>query len=120
VLGVPQMAEIRHHGGGNGTQPRDNLSCIIEPAHMRIAGGENAIWVWSARIVLDREKQFRHCLIKSPSYEMCITHYTEQRADPGAWAQAEGHFLMLDCNVGLARPNSNVAADVPATPQNSG
>jgi hypothetical protein len=33
VLGVPKVADDRHHAAGNGAQPLDNLSCVVEPTH---------------------------------------------------------------------------------------
>ena len=40
MLGVPQEAGVRYHDRGNGAQPRDDLSCVVEPTHMGVAGGE--------------------------------------------------------------------------------
>ena len=37
---------------------------------MGVAGGEKAVWLREARILLDREEQFRHRLIKAPAEEM--------------------------------------------------
>jgi len=38
----------------------------VEPPHMRIAGSEITMRLRVARIVLDREAEFRHCLIEAP------------------------------------------------------
>ena len=35
----------RHHVRVIGAQPRDDLSRVVEPPHMRVAGGEKAIWL---------------------------------------------------------------------------
>lgn len=43
VLGVPQDAGVGYHDRGDGPQSRDNLSGVVEPAQMRVAGGKNAI-----------------------------------------------------------------------------
>ncbi len=70
MLGVPKVAGVRYHDRGDGAQPRDDLSRVVEPTHMGVAGGEKAIRARKARILLDREEQFRHCLIEAPSEEM--------------------------------------------------
>ena len=70
MLRVPQVAGARYYDRGNGPQPRDDVSCIVEPAHMGIAGGEKAIRHRVARILLDREEQFLHGLIEAPRREM--------------------------------------------------
>jgi hypothetical protein len=75
MLGVSQVAGVRDHDRGNGPQPRDDLSCVVEPTHMRVAGSESAIWVREARILLDREEKFRHRLIEAPADEMRSAHY---------------------------------------------
>ena len=41
---------------------------------MRVAGSKNAIRLREARIVLDREEQFRDCLIEAPSEEMRVSY----------------------------------------------
>jgi len=56
VLGVAVRSAARHHNGGDGADLRDHLSCLVEPAHMGVARGENAIGLWLARIDLDREE----------------------------------------------------------------
>src|SRR5208283_6213430 len=94
--------------------PRDDFSGVVEPSHMGVAGGENAIWVRKARIILDGEKEFRHCLIEAPAEEMCLAYYSERRADAGARAEAQRGLEMFDRDVGLARPLPESAADQPA------
>ncbi len=74
---VPQMADVRHHDRRDGPQPRDDLSCVVEPTHMGVAGGEISDTVREAWILLDREEQFRHSLIEAPADEMCRADYNE-------------------------------------------
>jgi hypothetical protein len=81
---------------------------------MGLAGGEYAIRHRVAWIVLDREAQLRHGLIEAPSEEMRCAYLKERRADAGAGAEAQRGFEMLDRDVGLARKQSQGAADVPA------
>jgi hypothetical protein len=105
VLGVPQEAGVRRdHDRRNGALPLDDLTCVVEPAHMGAAGGENAIRLREARIVLDREEQFRHGLVEAPAVEMRLAYYRERRADAGARAEAQRGFDMLDRDVRLTRP----------------
>ena len=70
--GFRRIASVRYHDRGDGAQPRDDLSRVIEPSHMRVAGGEKAIRVREVRIVLDREEQLRHCLVEAPAEEMRV------------------------------------------------
>src|SRR6516162_8599764 len=81
---------------------------------MGIAGGEIAIRVRVARILLDRQEKFRHRLIEAPSEEMCGAYYHERSAGTGARAKTQSGFDMLDRDVGLARPKPDIAADEPA------
>ena len=66
LLRVSVWCDARHHDGGDRVQPHDNLSRFVEPPHMRIAGSEITMRLRVARIVLDREAEFRHCLIEAP------------------------------------------------------
>jgi hypothetical protein len=43
VLGVPIRNDTRQHIGSDRAQSRDHLSCLTEPAHMCVAGGEKAM-----------------------------------------------------------------------------
>jgi hypothetical protein len=43
VLRVPIVADVRYHDRGNRAQPRDCLSCLVEPTYMSVAGGESAM-----------------------------------------------------------------------------
>ena len=70
MFGIPQVAGVRYHDSGNGPQPLDDLSCVVEPTHMGVAGGENAMRMRVAWILLDPEKQIWHRLIEAPSQEM--------------------------------------------------
>src|SRR5262249_24564136 len=106
-------SRARHNNGGNGPQPVDDLSRLIEPPHMRVAGGENAIWPWIAWVLLDREEQLRHGLIEAPAEEMRIAYCYERRADAGAGTEAQRGLEMLDRDVGLARQVPEYTAYVP-------
>jgi glyoxylase-like metal-dependent hydrolase (beta-lactamase superfamily II) len=48
-----------------GPQPSDDLSCVVEPTRMGVAGGERAIWLRVAWILLDREEQFWDGLVEA-------------------------------------------------------
>src|SRR5277367_5826452 len=78
------------------------------------AGGESAIRLGVAWIILDCEEQLRHCLIETPADKMCDAYCSERRAAPGAGAEAQRGIDMLDRGVGLARPQPEEATDVPA------
>jgi hypothetical protein len=89
VLGIAQVAGVRNHDTGNGAQALDDLPRLVEPADMRVAGGENPIRVRMARILLDREEQFRNRLIEAP--------VPRARPRPPAYARgrAEGRLCSL-------------------------
>ena len=70
MLGVLQKADARYHDRSNGAQLLDDLSRVVEPTHMGIAGGESAVGGRLAWIVLDREEQVRYCLFEAPAVEM--------------------------------------------------
>src|SRR6516165_722632 len=105
---------VRYHDRGNGAEPLDDLSCVVEPIHMSIASGEIAVRLRVAWIPLDREEQFRHCLIEAPVGEMRGAYYGKRAADAGAGTEAQRGFDVFDRDVGLARPSPEDAADVPA------
>jgi len=106
VLSLPQIAEIRNHGRGNGPQSPDNLSCVVKPAHMGVAGGEIPICKRVARILLDRAEEHRHRLIEATADKMRGAYSNERRANTGARAQAERYLHVFDRDVGLAGPIS--------------
>jgi hypothetical protein len=70
MLGVAPVASVRYYHRSEGPKPFDYRSCVVEPTHMRIAGGETAIRVWVAWILLEREKQSQHRVVKAPAEEM--------------------------------------------------
>ena len=74
MLDVAQGAGVRDHDRGNRAQPRDDFSRVVKPTHMRVAGGEITIRRWVARILLDREEQFRQRLIEPPAEKMRGTY----------------------------------------------
>ena len=55
---------------------------------MSVTGGEYAIRLRLMWILLDREEQFGHRLIKAPPDEMRETYYIERVADAGAGTEA--------------------------------
>jgi hypothetical protein len=88
VLRVPQEANVGYHNRGNGPQSRNDLSGVIEPTHVGVAGGETPICQRKAWIILDREEQLRHGLTETAAGEMCSTYYKEQRAAADAGTEA--------------------------------
>src|SRR6185437_16782858 len=115
MSGVSIVAGVRYHDGRDRAQPRDDDAGIVEPPHMGVAGGEKAIRAWKAGIVLDRQQQLRHRLIKAAGKEMCETDDIGRCADTRAGAEAQCGIEMLDRGVRLARPYPEKPADVPAT-----
>src|SRR5712671_3424831 len=104
LLDVPQEAGVRYDDRSNGAQPRDDLSGVVESTHMGVAGGEKAIRLRVAWILLDREEEFRYCLIEAPSEEMRGAYYRHRRAVAGAGTEPQRGLDMLDRDFGLARP----------------
>ena len=115
MLGLPKVADIRYYDRGNDPQPLDDFACVVESTHMGVAGGQNAMRVRLARILLDREEQRRHCFIEAPTDEMREAYYNKRRADAGARTEAQRCFEVLNADVGLACPNSEGTADEPPT-----
>ena len=103
MLRVPVRNDARQDDRGDRLQSPESLSRVIEPAHMHVAGGEMAIWERHARILLDREEQFRDCLFEAPAEEMRGAHCNERRADARVRAEAQRSFGMLYRDVRLAR-----------------
>jgi len=103
VFGTPQVAGIRHHDTADGAKPLDDFLRLGEASHMRIASSEIPGRRREGRIVLDREKQFRHGLIEPPRQEMRLAYQRKRRADAGAGAQSQRGLGMLDREVGVAR-----------------
>ena len=115
MLGVPQDAGVRwYRDRGDGAQPLDDLSCLFEPTHMRIAGGEIAIRLWKIGIFLDREEQFRHRLIEAPTKQMRAAHCKKGHADASTRAEPQRGLDVLKREVELTRPQPKIAADLPA------
>jgi hypothetical protein len=106
VLGVPIVAEVRYHERGDGAHPRDDLSRVVEPTYIGVAGGEEAIRAREAGILLDREEQLRHGPIEASTEEMRYAYLKERRADPGAGTEAQRGLEVLDHAVEAGPPSS--------------
>src|SRR5215472_16675244 len=81
---------------------------------MRKTGCKKLIRSRAGRIFLDRKVESRHCLIKPPAEEMRNAYSYSCRADSSARTETKRCFIMLDCDVELARCQPDVAAAVPA------
>ena len=81
---------------------------------MSQACGEKAIPRRAARIVLDREQQFWHGFIEAPAEKMRGAYYSERRANSDAGTETHRGLDMLDAKIGITRPMSEYAVDVPA------
>jgi len=89
MLRIPQEADVRYHDRSNGPQPLDDLSCVVEPTHMGVAGGETAIRQRESWVLLDREEEVGHGLIEAPADEMRGAYYKGRRADADAGTEAQ-------------------------------
>ena len=100
MFGVPIAADIRDYDGGNGAQPREHFSGVVEPAHVGIAGGELTIGRRVTWIFLDRQEQLRRGMIEaasgeeipSSSIKYCLWSGSQQ-ADGAFIRDAEGYRL---------------------------
>jgi hypothetical protein len=57
MFGISQLWVWWNYSGGDGTQPRDDVSRLFEPPHMGIAGGKGLVCRWEARIVAGRRSE---------------------------------------------------------------
>ena len=114
VFGRSQKDGVRYYDRRNGAQPADDLSCVVKSAHMRITRGEIAIRLREARILLNRQEQFRRGLFEAPAEEVSATEYSERRAGAGTGTKAQRGFDMFDRNIGLACPIPKSATYRPA------
>ena len=67
VLGPPPRQIIRHDERGNGAQPGDDRACLVEPPHMGVARGRNAIRLREAGVFMDREEDVWNCRLEAPT-----------------------------------------------------
>src|SRR5207247_6344260 len=98
----------------NRAQLRHDGARFVEPTHMGVTGGENVIAYRKARIVLNREEQLRDSLIEAPAKEVGAAQYKQRRANSGTRTEPQRHIDMIDCDIRLARPKPEKAADTPA------
>src|SRR5262249_31149986 len=68
---------VRHDYRIDPKQSRDDFSCVLEPSHVGVAGGEVAVSIWGAWIPLDREKELRRRLVEVTAGEERATDYRE-------------------------------------------
>jgi hypothetical protein len=54
VLGLTEIAGTWYHRRGDGPEPCDYISCVVQLTHMSVAGGQKSIRLWEARVSLDR------------------------------------------------------------------
>ena len=120
MLGIPQVARVRYHDRGNGPQPANDCSCLVEPTHMGVASGEKTIRLWEAWILLDREEQIRHRLFEASAEETRFAHLKDRVGDADARTEAQRSLEMLDRDIGLACPISECAAKGPTHERISG
>src|SRR5260221_7663283 len=103
-----------HDDGGDRPQPLDDLSRLVESAHLCVTGRKKGVSWRPVGMLLKRWEQ--HCLgfLKSPGEK--VTH-----ADPHEGvsrlvvrAEAEGGLEMVDRERGLPSPQPEPAASLPA------
>src|SRR5262249_37944199 len=70
LLRIPQEIGVCYHNRCYGAQPLDDLACVVQSTHMRVAGGEIAIRYREAWILLDCKEQFWYCLIEPSTQKM--------------------------------------------------
>ena len=80
---------------------------------MRVAGREEPVGRRVVRILLDREKELRYCLVKAAAQEMRSANDGEREADLGARAQTKRSLGVFDRKLGLVRPVPQTGANVP-------
>jgi hypothetical protein len=89
VLGVPQeTVNRRHYSITHDPEPIDRRSRLVEPTHMRVAGGEEAISPGLARVVVYRQAQQWQCLIETPTAEMGDADARRQTSNPRSGIEA--------------------------------
>src|SRR5262249_40093395 len=106
VRGAPQRTGGREHQRRDDTQARNDFPRFRTPSHMGIAGGEIAVGVGVAGIILYRKKQVWSRLVETLRGEMGGADDVERAADAGARAKAQRDLDMLDREIVLAGPSA--------------
>jgi len=89
MLRIAQMDRVVHHDRSDGAQTLDNIMRFVEPAHMGVAGGENAIRLQESRILLDREEKLGKGLIEELPDKVGGTDDVKSPTNSGARAQTQ-------------------------------
>src|SRR5436305_54762 len=104
----------RHDLQGDRAQFFHGFTRLRHALHMRVASGENAVDRRRAGIFLDREEQFRGCILEAALEEVSEADYYQRRADPFARAETHRGLDMLYCSIQVTGIQAQQAADVPA------
>src|SRR5215470_4107589 len=96
MLRISKLRVGWNYSTGDGAQSPDDISRLVEPPHMGVAGGKVAISRWEARIVLDGEEEIWHRRFVSPADKMGLADNSERKADSPTGAETKRGLDMLD------------------------
>ena len=77
MVEASQFDDTWYHDRADGAQPRDDLSCRVEPSRKSVAGGEIAIWRREISVVLYREEELRYRVVEAPTNKMRTADHIE-------------------------------------------
>jgi len=80
---------------------------------MRVASSKMPIRLHMSRVLLDRQRQCRHRLIKALTEELCTAQRRARGADAGAGAETQRGLKMRDCETAVPGPQPENTAAVP-------
>src|SRR6266567_5277234 len=106
MLGIAENRIARQDRPSHSAQPGSHRARLVESPHMGIGGPENTVRGWKGWIVLEREKQLRHCLLETPSEKMRHTYLMKCLTNAGTRTEAQRGLKIFDRAVGLPCPIS--------------
>ena len=101
------------HFGSQHAQPVDHLTRCVESSHMSIAGGKTTVGPGPRRRFLHRHEQLCCRLGEVAEEEVRDAKHPEVVAPTVARAEAERCLNLLDPKIGLSRPDTENAPQMP-------
>ena len=113
MLWVPIPRCALHYDRRNRAQPPDDLSRLVKPSYMSIAGRQNPVGHRKGRRQVERGQQVCRRLLEPAAEEIGLAYNIQMSCHATAWAKPQIVLKMLDRDIGLAGKDPKQSAPVP-------
>src|SRR3974390_1686504 len=100
--------------GRQHAQTIDDRPRVIEPVHVRIAGGKPTVGPWPCGRLLDGRKQLGRCFVETTAEKLGDADNPEVIANAPERAETECSRYLLECAIWLSRPDTERGPQEPS------